>query len=215
MFTNSLCFLMVFSTLLHNHFFGTEDRIGYGPPYSKVPACRLSCRPNVYQQLLCSLIVSSIDASTAHQSLTAACAMRCQGLETLEVHCAFSSLALSTMRTRIFYQYTLHVKPPMWIHPLPKQLFNIVLKSECVVRALLGWTFFPLWVWVKTSPPGAQVLPNPQTTSSSWSPVGNMRIENSRYILTFHFFRDDTSISSGTCWPPTEVISWDIVHLMK
>ena len=66
--------LMDFSTLLHNHFFGTEDRIGYGPPYSKVPACRQSCRPNVYQQLLCSLIVSSIDASTAHQSLTAACA---------------------------------------------------------------------------------------------------------------------------------------------
>ena len=140
----------------------------------------------------------------------------CQGLETLEVHCAFSSLALSTMRTRIFYQYTLHVKPPMWIHPLPKQLFNIVLRSECVVRALLGWTFFPLWVWVKTSPPGGQKffqIPKLLPHHDHWQ--GKMRIENSRYIFTFHFFRDDTSISSGTCWAPTEAFSWKWVHLMK
>ena len=48
---------------------------------------------------------------------------------------------------------------PMWIHPLPKQLSNIVLKSECVAGALSSWTFFPLLVLVKTLPSGAfQIL---------------------------------------------------------
>ena len=73
----------------------------------------------------------------------------CRGLETLEVYCAPPpSRGTSTL-----------LSCPMWIHPLPKQLSNIVLKSECVAGALSSWTFFPLLVLVKTLPSGAfQIL---------------------------------------------------------
>ena len=52
----------------------------------------------------------------------------------------FSSLPRCTyvVHQRFSTNYT-----PTWIHPLPKQVFNIVLKSECVVRALLGSDILP------------------------------------------------------------------------
>ena len=73
----------------------------------------------------------------------------CRGLETLEIYCAPPpSRGTSTQ-----------LSCPMWIHPLPKQLSNIVLKSECVAGALSSWTFFLLLVLVKTLPSGAfQIL---------------------------------------------------------
>ena len=115
------------------------------------------------QQIQCLqtvLMVSSPSASTAaHQSADARGSKRWNSI----VRLPLSTTAFAVAPPELLYFLLLYscLKPPMWIHPLPKQLFNIVLKSECVVRALSGRTFFPLWVLVKTSPPGAQVLPNP------------------------------------------------------
>ena len=81
----------------------------------------------------------------------------CRGLETLEIYCAPPpSRGTSTL-----------LSCPMWIHPLPKQLSNIVLKSECVAGALSSWTFFLLLVLVKTLPPGAFQILLPASSSTS------------------------------------------------